>query len=75
MWVLQEKHRRPVWVGPRLGMQDLQGVIPRSWCVRCGTEIFLQGKMYCKRCKKEAQNEKSRKSLCILHTGAEPGGV
>ena len=75
MWVLQGKHRRPVWIGPRLGLQDLQGGIPRAWCARCGTEVFVTGKMYCKRCEKEEQNEKNRKSLCALHTGAEPRGV
>lgn len=71
MWVLYEKPRRPIWVGPRLGQQDLQGGIPRSWCVGCGTEVFLTGRMYCKRCEKEARNGKKGKSLCLLHTGAE----
>ena len=71
MWLLYKKTKRPVWIGPRLGLQDLQGGIPRSWCVGCGSEVFLTGKMYCKRCEKEAKNEQKRKSLRRLYTGAE----
>lgn len=73
--VITGKAGRPVWVGPRLGLQDLQGALPRSWCVGCGTEIFLTGKMYCRRCEKEERNGKNRKSLRILRAGAESGGV
>ncbi len=74
-WVLQKLHRRPVWVGPRLGLQDLQGGIPRAWCVGCGTELFFKGRLYCKRCEKEEKYEKKRKSLRRLHPGAESCGV
>lgn len=64
MCVLYEKCRRPVWVGPRLGMQDLQGAIPRCWCAQCGSEVFLTEKSYCKRCEKEEENdEKTDKPL------------
>ena len=64
MCVLYGKHRRPVWIGPRLGMQDLQGAIPRCWCARCGSEVFLTGKIYCKRCEKGEENyEETDKSL------------
>ena len=75
MWLLQERPGRPVWVGPHLGLQDLQGGIPRSWCAGCGTEVFLTGKSYCKRCEKEAKDEQKRESLRALRPGAGSCGV
>lgn len=47
---------RPVWKGPRLGLVDWQGAIPRFWCRTCGSEVFLWGKDCCPRCEKEEQN-------------------
>lgn len=76
MGVLYQHPRRPVWIGVRLGMQDLQGAIPRFWCVNCGAEVFLTGSIYCHRCEKEAiVYEKPAKSLCHLHTGTQPRWV
>lgn len=58
--------RRPIWLGPRLGLWDMQGAIPRSWCVGCGTEVFLPDTELCQRCKKEEEKyvrEELSKSL------------
>lgn len=64
MAVLYQKPGRPIWLNARLGLQDLQGAIPRAWCVSCGTEVFLAGRLYCHRCEKEEQYDKQmRKSL------------
>lgn len=64
MGILYQKVRRPVWVGARLGLQDLQGALPRFWCANCGAEGFLIGREYCHRCEKEERkDEKMRKSL------------
>ena len=72
MGVLFQNPKRPVWVGARLGLQDLQGVIPRFWCNRCGAEVFLTGRTYCHRCEKEEQHdEQMGKPLRNLHTGSE----
>lgn len=72
MGVVLQKPKRPVWVGVRLGLQDLQGVIPRFWCSRCGAEGFISGRIYCHRCEKEELYEKQlRQPLQELYTGAE----
>lgn len=64
MGVLYQRPNRPVRVGARLGLQDLQGAIPRFWCLRCGTEVFFTGRMYCHRCEKEEEyGKKMRQSL------------
>ena len=47
--------RRPVWVGPRSLFADLQGAIPRGWCVNCGAEVFEENAEQCARCQKEEQ--------------------
>ena len=57
MAVLFQKPGRPAWIGARLGLQDLQGAIPRFWCVSCGTEVFFTDSLYCHRCEKEEQND------------------
>ena len=68
-----QKPKRPVWVGVRLGLQDLQGAIPRFWCKKCGTEVFLTGSCYCHRCKKEEPYyEQMQQPLRRVHTGAKP---
>ena len=51
------KSYRPVWLGPRLGLQDLQGALPRSWCSRCGCEVFAWDTERCFRCNKEETND------------------
>ena len=72
MGVVFQKPKRPVWVGVRLGFQDLQGAIPRFWCPGCGAEVFLTGEIFCHRCEKEEQNdEQMQQSLSRVHTGAE----
>ena len=72
MGVLFQNPKRPVWVGVRLGFQDLQGAIPRFWCNRCGAEVFLTGRAYCHRCEKEERyDEQMGQPLQRLHTGAE----
>ena len=64
MGVIYQKPGRPVWEGPRLGLRDLQGAIPRFWCAKCGTEVFRIGRELCPRCKKEAlENDEQSKSL------------
>ncbi len=64
MAVFYQNPKRPVWVGARLGLQDLQGAIPRFWCNGCGAEVFFTGRSYCHRCEKEEQeDEQMRKSL------------
>jgi len=58
--------RRPVCLGPRLGLLDMQGVTPRGWCPVCGSEVFLLGTELCSRCKKEEEKnvcKKLRQSL------------
>lgn len=63
---LRPRNVRPVWIGPRLGQVDWQGVIPRGWCSSCGSEVFLWGDMLCPRCKKEEMRngcEEKSKSL------------
>lgn len=54
---------RPVYLGLRLGIWDVQGAIPRAWCTRCGAEVFLRGFERCLRCEKEEQKNVS-KELC-----------
>jgi hypothetical protein len=72
MGVVFQKPKRPVWVGVRLGFQDLQGAIPRFWCTSCGAEVFLTGRAYCHRCEKEEFYDKQMgQPLQGLHTGAE----
>ena len=72
MGVVYQKPKRPVWVGVRLGLQDLQGAIPRFWCTCCGAEVFLRGRTVCHRCEKEeGYYEQMQQSLRRLHTGAE----
>lgn len=64
MGVLYQRPGRPVWVGARLGLGDLQGAIPRFWCLKCGAEVFLIGRAYCPRCEKEVfQDEKQTEPL------------
>ena len=64
MGVIYQKPGRPVWIGSRLGLEDGQGAIPRSWCLKCGTEVFWSGKELCRRCEKEEQkNGIQEKSL------------
>ena len=50
---LRPPDRQPVWIGPRLGLWDVQGQIPRNWCCRCGKEVFLQETNLCSKCEKE----------------------
>lgn len=59
MYPLYKTHinRRPVWFGPRLGLQDLQGALPRGWCSRCGCEVFALNTERCFRCNKEELND------------------
>ena len=54
MGVTYQRPGRPVWIGVRPATGDLQGAIPRAWCVNCGTEIFLTGREFCLNCEKEA---------------------
>ena len=56
MGILYQRPGRPVWIGIRVSPGDLQGAIPRSWCEKCGTEVFLIGKELCRRCEKEEEN-------------------
>lgn len=53
MCVVYVRPRRPVWIGARLGLQDLQGALPRFWCRECGAEVFNLGAEKCPRCEKE----------------------
>ena len=55
--------RRPVWRGTGWGLWDVQGALPRSWCVRCGKEVFLWGRELCPACEKEAYYERNEKPL------------
>lgn len=48
--------RRPVRIGLRIGLRDIQGEIPRAWCRSCGAEVFYGGADQCPRCGKEAQS-------------------
>ena len=45
--------RRPIFVGVYPPKTDMQGAIPRGWCLRCGTEVFFPGQSLCQRCKKK----------------------
>ena len=57
---------RPIWLGSRLGLLDMQGAIPRGWCANCGTELFIPDTELCQRCKKEEEKhvrEELSKSL------------
>ena len=56
---LRPPKRRPVWLGARPTLQDLQGAIPRHWCERCGAEVFEQGRQECPRCEKERKQNVS----------------
>ena len=49
--------RRPIWVGSYLGLVDMQGALPRFWCLGCGTEIFASNTDYCPKCKKEDEKD------------------
>lgn len=48
---------RPIFVGVYPPKTDLQGAIPRGWCLRCGTEVFSQD-THCMRCKKKIGGSK-----------------
>ncbi len=50
---LRPPDRRPIWVGLRPGLTDMQGAIPRFWCINCGAEVFTKGMERCFRCAKE----------------------
>jgi len=74
MCVIYVRPRRPVWVGPRLGLQDLQGALPRFWCPVCGTEVFCLGAEKCPKCAKEEKRyvcEKLRKPLRGVYPGEQ----
>ena len=45
--------RRPIFVGIYPPRTDMQGAIPRGWCLYCGTEVFFPGQSLCQRCKKK----------------------
>ena len=32
------------------GLVDFQGLPPRSWCERCGAEVYRQDRRLCHRC-------------------------
>lgn len=55
---------RPIWTGFRWPLEDVQGALPRSWCRKCGKEVFLRGREYCPICEEEehknVQNELSQ---------------
>ncbi len=59
---LRSHRRRPVRLGLRWGSADLQGEIPRSWCCRCGAEVFRPGAVCCSRCQKEDNDDE--KNIC-----------
>ena len=64
MGVIYQRPGRPVWVGIRPGLRDLQGAIPRFWCANCGTEVFWPGRELCRGCEKEEiDNDKQAKPL------------
>ena len=64
MGIIFQRPGRPVWIGIRVVSEDLQGAIPRSWCEKCGTEVFWTGKELCRRCEKEEKrNGMQGKSL------------
>ncbi len=74
MSVVYLKPGRPIWVGPRLGLQDLQGALPRFWCRCCGAEVFMAEHSLCPRCEKEEkENEKVRQSLRGVYSGERSG--
>ncbi len=67
--------RRPIYLGVYPPNTDLQGAIPRGWCMGCGTEVFSPA-AYCPQCEKRRREENERlyhrehQSLPALHTGA-----
>jgi len=72
MCVVYLRPRRPVWLGPRLGLQDLQGALPRGWCQSCGREVFYFGAEKCAGCAKEEESyvcRQLRKPLRGVHPG------
>lgn len=64
MGVIFQRPGRPVWVGIPPMTGDLQGALPRFWCVKCGTEVFWTGRELCHKCEKEdAKNGMQGKPL------------
>lgn len=60
---LRPPNCRPVFMGVRPALEDLQGAIPRAWCQTCGAEVFAKGRQECPRCEKERKQNVSEK-LC-----------
>ncbi len=51
--------RRPVQLGP-YREPDVQGRVPRGWCIRCGGEVFTQPPL-CARCRRQIWNRHAPK--------------
>ena len=43
---------RPVLLERPWGRVDVQALPPRSWCSRCGAEVYRVGRQLCSRCEK-----------------------
>lgn len=73
---LRSHRRRPVWIGERVGILDVQGMIPVNWCGSCGAEVFTEGEVLCSRCsgqKGELDDaDETAKPLSALHPGVRP---
>ncbi len=44
--------RRPVYVGTYPPGTDIQGAVPRGWCLCCGGEVFSATEDFCLRCRR-----------------------
>ena len=80
MWIgvlyLRSHGRRPVWLGTRWGMRDMQAEVPEGWCSRCGREVYTREQLLCGRCiakKGEESNEEDGKSVFELSAGRRSG--
>ena len=49
--------RRPIWLGVRPAMRDIQADIPAGWCEVCGKEVFSVGQQLCQVCALRKESE------------------
>ena len=52
----KDHRRRPIHLGKRQFIRDIQADIPAGWCTLCGCEVFRQGEDRCIWCQKRKEN-------------------
>ena len=68
---LKSNRRMPVRLSPSRYPQDVQQILPVSWCPGCGAELHSAHKALCRRC--EGGTEDEQESLYDLQPGEVSG--